>query len=305
LLELHIDKAAIDAAFKEMTGGLSDLDRDSLGKTAAKMAVLVKTPERIRRVCEDIVQHFQSKVEPNGFKGQIVTIDRESCLLYKAELDRLLPPEASAVVMTVNANEPERRAFAHSRDEEERLLDRFRDARDPLQLLIVTSKLLTGFDAPILQAMYLDKPLRDHTLLQAICRVNRTYSEQKTHGLIVDYLGIFDDVAKALEFDDKSMAAVVSNIQELKDRLAGGHAEVSGLLCRRGSHGRRLRRPDRCAAMSAQQHGARQLRRRVQRDWAGYGKRFRLTLSWANTRRTTSGCRRSISRCSLPAVTAG
>ena len=219
LLELHIDKAAIDAAFKEMTGGLSDLDRDSLGKTAAKMAVLVKTLERVRRVCEDIVQHFQSKVEPNGFKGQIVTIDRESCLLYKAELDRLLPPEASAVVMTVNANEPARKAFAHTRDEEERLLDRFRDAKDPLKLLIVTSKLLTGFDAPILQAMYLDKPLRDHTLLQAICRVNRTYSDQKTHGLIVDYLGIFDDVAKALEFDDKSMAAVVSNIQELKDRL--------------------------------------------------------------------------------------
>ena len=219
LLELHIDKAAIDAAFKEMTGGLSDLDKDNLGKTAAKMAVLVKTPERIRRVCEDIVQHFQSKVEPNGFKGQIVTFDRESCMLYKTELDKLLPPEASEIVMTVNANEPQYKPFARSRDEEERLLDRFRDPNDPLKLIIVTSKLLTGFDAPILQAMYLDKPLRDHTLLQAICRVNRTYSEQKTHGLIVDYLGIFDDVAKALEFDDKSVTAVVSNIQELKDRL--------------------------------------------------------------------------------------
>ncbi|EPH1849592.1 type I restriction endonuclease subunit R [Pseudomonas aeruginosa] len=219
LLELHIDKAAIDAAFKEMTGGLSDLDRDNLGKTAAKMAVLVKTPERIRRVCEDIVQHFQSKVEPNGFKGQIVTFDRESCLLYKQELDKLLPPEASDIVMTVNANEPQYKAYARTRDEEERLLDRFRDPNAPLKLIIVTSKLLTGFDAPILQAMYLDKPLRDHTLLQAICRVNRTYSEQKTHGLIVDYLGIFDDVAKALEFDDKSVTAVVSNIQELKDRL--------------------------------------------------------------------------------------
>jgi type I restriction enzyme, R subunit len=219
LLELHIDKAAIDAAFKEMTGGLSDLDKDNLGKTAAKMAVLVKTPERIRRVCEDIVQHFQSKVEPNGFKGQIVTFDRESCLLYKTELDKLLPPEASEIVMTVNANEPQYKPFARSRDEEERMLDRFRDPNDPLKLIIVTSKLLTGFDAPILQAMYLDKPLRDHTLLQAICRVNRTYSEQKTHGLIVDYLGIFDDVAKALEFDDKSVTAVVSNIQELKDRL--------------------------------------------------------------------------------------
>ncbi len=219
LLELHIDKAAIDAAFKDMTGGLSDLDRDTLGKTAARMSVLVKTPERIRRVCEDIVQHFQSKVEPNGFKGQIVTFDRESCLLYKAELDKLLPPEASDVVMTVNGNEPAYKPFARSRDEEERLLDRFRDPNDPLKLLIVTAKLLTGFDAPILQAMYLDKPLRDHTLLQAICRVNRTYSEQKTHGLIVDYLGIFDDVAKALEFDEKGITAVVSNIQELKDRL--------------------------------------------------------------------------------------
>ncbi len=219
LLELHIDKAAIDAAFKEMTGGLSDLDKDNLGKTAAKMAVLVKTPERIRRVCEDIVQHFQSKVEPNGFKGQIVTFDRESCLLYKTELDKLMPPESSEIVMTVNANEPQYKPFARSRDEEERLLDRFRDPNDPLKLIIVTSKLLTGFDAPILQAMYLDKPLRDHTLLQAICRVNRTYSEQKTHGLIVDYLGIFDDVAKALEFDDKSVTAVVSNIQELKDWL--------------------------------------------------------------------------------------
>ena len=219
LLELHIDKAAIDAAFKEMTGDLSDLDRDNLGKTAAKMAVLVKTPERIRRVCEDIVQHFQTKVEPNGFKGQIVTFDRESCLLYKTELDKLLPPEASEIVMTVNTNETEYKPFARSKDEEERLLDRFRDPNDPLKLLIVTAKLLTGFDAPILQAMYLDKPLRDHTLLQAICRVNRTYSEQKTHGLIVDYLGIFDDVAKALEFDDKSVLAVVSNIQELKDKL--------------------------------------------------------------------------------------
>jgi len=219
LLELHIDKDAIDAAFKEMTGGLSDLDKDNLGKTAAKMAVLVKTPERIRHVCEDIVQHFQSKVEPNGFKGQIVTFDRESCLLYKTELDKLLPSEATEVVMTVNANEPQYKAFSRGKDEEERLLDRFRAANDPLKLIIVTSKLLTGFDAPILQAMYLDKPMRDHTLLQAICRVNRTYSEQKTHGLIVDYLGIFDDVAKALEFDDKSVTAVVSNIQELKDRL--------------------------------------------------------------------------------------
>ncbi|MFJ3684137.1 type I restriction endonuclease subunit R [Pseudomonas sp. NPDC090208] len=223
LIDLHIDKAALDAAYKDLTGGLSDLDKDNLAKTAAKMAVLVKTPERIRKVCEDIVQHYQTKVEPNGFKGQIVTFDRESCLLFKAELDKLLPPEATDIVMSVQASDkkehPEYAPYDRSRDEEERLLDRFRDPSDPLKLIIVTAKLLTGFDAPILQAMYLDKPLRDHTLLQAICRVNRTYSEQKTHGLIVDYLGIFDDVAAALEFDDQSVKQVVSNIQELKDKL--------------------------------------------------------------------------------------
>lgn len=223
LIDLHIDKAALDAAYKDLTGGLSDLDKDNLAKTAAKMAVLVKTPDRIRKVCEDIVQHFQTKVEPNGFKGQIVTFDRESCLLFKAELDKLLPPEATDIVMSVQASDkkdhPEYAKYDRTRDEEERLLDRFRDPADPLKLIIVTAKLLTGFDAPILQAMYLDKPLRDHTLLQAICRVNRTYSEQKTHGLIVDYLGIFDDVAAALEFDDQSVKQVVSNIQELKDKL--------------------------------------------------------------------------------------
>lgn len=223
LIDLHIDKAALDAAYKDLTGGLSDLDKDNLAKTAAKMAVLVKTPERIRKVCEDIVEHFQAKVEPNGFKGQIVTFDRESCLLFKAELDKLLPPEATDIVMSVQASDkkdhPEYAKYDRTRDEEERLLDRFRDPADPLKLIIVTAKLLTGFDAPILQAMYLDKPLRDHTLLQAICRVNRTYSEQKTHGLIVDYLGIFDDVAAALEFDDQSVKQVVSNIQELKDKL--------------------------------------------------------------------------------------
>lgn len=223
LIDLHIDKTALDAAYKDLTGGLSDLDKDNLAKTAAKMAVLVKTPERISKVCEDIVEHFQTKVEPNGFKGQIVTFDRESCLLFKAELDKLLPPEATDIVMSVQASDkkdhPEYAKYDRTRDEEERLLDRFRDPADPLKLIIVTAKLLTGFDAPILQAMYLDKPLRDHTLLQAICRVNRTYSEQKTHGLIVDYLGIFDDVAAALEFDDQSVKQVVSNIQELKDKL--------------------------------------------------------------------------------------
>ncbi len=110
----------------------------------------------------------------------VVTFDQESCLLYKAALDQHLPPEASEIVISVSGKEREDaryRPLKRDRDAEEKLLDRYRDPNDPLQLLIVTAKLLTGFDAPILQAMYLDKPLRDHTLLQAITRTNRTYGD--------------------------------------------------------------------------------------------------------------------------------
>jgi type I restriction enzyme, R subunit len=221
LLELHIDKEAIDEAFKELTGGLSDLDREQLAKTAAKMAVLVKSPERIQKICADIARHYQEKVEPNGFGAQVVTFDRESCLLYKQALDEYLPAEVSDIVMTVNSGEDEYAAYRRDRDEEERLLDRFREPADPLKILIVTSKLLTGFDAPILQTMYLDKPLRDHTLLQAICRTNRPYGETKKHGLIVDYLGIFDDVAQAIQFDEEGITRVIANISELKTKLPG------------------------------------------------------------------------------------
>lgn len=219
LVDLHIDKAAIDQAYQSLTGDLSDLDKDNLAKAASKMAVLVKVPERVQKICEDIARHYQEAVAPNGFKGMVVTFDQECCLLYKAALDKILPPEATDVVISATGSDERFKPYARSRDEEEKLLDRFRDPNDPLKLLIVTAKLLTGFDAPILQAMYLDKPLRDHTLLQAICRTNRTYGDKKTHGLIVDYLGVFDDVAKALEFDEKGFRSVVGNIEGLKVQL--------------------------------------------------------------------------------------
>ena len=221
LVELHIDQAAIEEAYRELTAGLTDEDRDRLGKAAAKMAVLVKSPKRVRAICVDIAQHYQEKVAPNGFGAQVVTFDRESCVLYKHELDRHLPSEVSDVVMSVNSGEDHYAPYRRDRADEEKLLDRFRDPMDPLKILIVTSKLLTGFDAPILQTMYLDKPLRDHTLLQAVCRTNRPYGEEKSHGLIVDYLGMFDDVALALQFDEKGVRKAVSNIAELIAMVPG------------------------------------------------------------------------------------
>ena len=220
-VKLHINKDAIDEAYSQMTDELSELDRDDLAKRAAKMAVLIKAPARVNAICQHIVKHFQEKVEPNDLKAKVVTFDRECCVLYKKAMDELVGPEASAIVMHTQGGKSDQYAeWKLAKDEEEKLLDRFRDPIDPLKFLIVTSKLLTGFDAPILQVMYLDKPMKDHNLLQAICRTNRVYPG-KTHGLIVDYLGIFDDVATALDFDEKAVQKVITNLDDLKKELPG------------------------------------------------------------------------------------
>ena len=108
-----------------MTGGLSDLDREQLSKTAARTSVLLKTPERVERICADIAKHFQDKVEPNGFGAQVVTCDRERGVLYKQELDRVLPPETSDVVTTVHGGEDEYATYRRNREAEERLLDSY------------------------------------------------------------------------------------------------------------------------------------------------------------------------------------
>jgi len=220
LVQLHIDKETIDAQYALMTGQLTDADRAALAKQAARMAVLVKSPERIKTIAGDVVRHYHDNVEPNGFKAQLVAYDREACVLYKQALDELLPPEASDIVMTVDRTETAWKQYNRGKDEEEKLLDRFRDPKDPLKFLIVTARLLTGFDAPILHVMYLDKPMKEHNLLQAICRTNRPYPN-KSHGLIVDYLGVFDDVAQALSFDEATIRQAVSNLDKLRGDIPG------------------------------------------------------------------------------------
>ena len=219
-VKLRIDRGSLDEGFAKLTEGLTDADRAEVSKQAGKFALLVKSPARVDAVVEDIASHYEERIAPEGFGAQIVTIDQEACVLYKEALDLILAPEVSEVVISVGQGAPQdwRDRFKRSKDEEERLLDRFRDPSDPLKILIVTAKLLTGFDAPNLQCMYLDKPLRDHTLLQAICRTNRP-APGKSYGLIVDYLGIFDDVAQALVFDETSITTVISNLDELKSQL--------------------------------------------------------------------------------------
>lgn len=224
LLDVHVERDLIDAEFSQMTEHLSGDDRTNLVKEAAKMSAFLKSPARIEMIVKDIVSHFKEKVDSQGFKAQIVTPDRYACDLYKQELDKIFPTESSAVVISTGGKGEEdtnlKQRYELTRESQEKLLDNFRDPEHPLKFLIVTAKLLTGFDAPILQCMYLDKALKDHNLLQAICRTNRIYKD-KAYGLIVDYFGVFDDVAKALEFDDASMHHVITNLNEIKGELQG------------------------------------------------------------------------------------
>jgi type I restriction enzyme R subunit len=150
----------------------------------------------------------------------IVTPDRLACVQYKEELDKHFPAEASRVVISTTANDDYdfKQKWVIDKSQQEKIVDEFNDVHSELKFLIVTAKLLTGFDAPILQTMYLDKSIKDHTLLQAICRTNRLYP-LKTFGCIVDYFGVFDDAAKALEFDEESVKQVITDLAELKDKL--------------------------------------------------------------------------------------
>ena len=220
-VKLHVRQDVLDEEFARLQREAGLTERQSIKLTEhIRVEAIIKDPERIHAVCEHIARHFMEKINPNGFKGQIVCYDRECCVLYKKELDKILGEQTSTIVMdTNNDKEDKYREWRRDRDEEARVLDDFRDPNNPLQLVIVTSKLLTGFDAPILQVMYLDKPMKDHTLLQAICRTNRVYGQDKSYGLIVDYVGIFDDVAKALSFDDEASRKIITNIDALRGKI--------------------------------------------------------------------------------------
>lgn len=216
LVDFHLDSQALDQAFEEMATeeALTDEQREFLSGKAAHVKTLLVNPERIRAVCADIVDHFEAKIAPLGMKAQVVAYDRELVVAYEAEIKRLLADRGLAhgveVVMSVGTSKDEPAEFAQyalTRDEEARIKQHFADADDPLAFLVVTAKLLTGFDAPIEQVMYLDKPLRRHTLFQAITRTNRRFThpqtgQEKRHGLVVDYIGLGTQIAEALKAAD-------------------------------------------------------------------------------------------------------
>lgn len=225
LVDFHIDHDALDQAFTELAQaeGLDERETGIVAKRASRVDQIMKAPDRISAVCADIVEHYRSKVAPLGLKAQVVAFDRELCVAYHDAITALLEPgEEATVVMTTAKGDPiEWDVWDRDRDAEAKIKDRFRDVDDPLKILIVTAKLLTGFDAPIEGVMYLDKPLRAHTLFQAVCRTNRRWSnpntgQEKLHGLIVDYVGMGNELAKAVAVRDTGIRkALPSDVDEL------------------------------------------------------------------------------------------
>ncbi len=203
--------------------GISDIEElNKILERAVNLKNFLKGKARIRKVAKYVADHYCENVEPLGYKAFLVAVDREACALYKKALDEILPPEYSEVVYTGNNNDkPLLKEFHIDEKREKEIRKNFIKYGQYPRILIVTEKLLTGFDAPILYAMYLDKPMRDHTLLQAIARVNRPYENEaqemvKPHGFVLDFVGIFDKLEKALAFDSEEVNAVIKDLALLK-----------------------------------------------------------------------------------------
>ena len=260
LADWQIENADLDVLFDEAFADLDEEQREALRRDAAREEIIAKAPARVAAITADVDEVLGYKIAPAGFKAQLVAVDREACARYAQALAEHLKPDEYAVVMSrdpkrdddtlrqwwpaavwqrVNglvpspqtANEGEEVEASH-RLATRKIIERFKDPNDPLRLLIVNSMLLTGFDAPVEQALFLDRPLRRHTLLQAIARTNRTYPG-KEHGLVFDYWGVLADLDAALrEFDPEDVEQAATSTGALADRFPEAIADA--LACIRG-----------------------------------------------------------------------
>ena len=200
------EKPNIDPEFEEATEG-EEVERTERLKTKwAQLEAVVGAENRVKQIAEDIVAHFDLRLEVLEGKAMVVCMSRRICIELYRELVRLRPGwhddddgrGAIKVVMTGSASDPlDWQPHIRNKARREELAQRFRDPGDPLKVVLVRDMWLTGFDAPSLHTMYVDKPMRGHGLMQAIARVNRVF-EDKPGGLVVDYLGLAQDLKRAL-----------------------------------------------------------------------------------------------------------
>ena len=265
LAHWQIETADIDVALKAAFPGLSEEELELLRRDASREKVIAKAPLRVEHIAADIADLLRERIVPSGFKGQLVAVDREACVQYAETLAQHLREDEYAVVMSQDIKRDDNRVrrwwpraslarvlgYDSARAEPtgtpehaiRDLVEKFLDPTDPLKLLIVNAMLLTGFDAPIEQAMFLDRPLHAHTLLQAIARTNRT-APGKDHGLIFDYWGVLADLDDALRsFDPADIQLVAQSTEALADAFPAAIAEALACLSgmpARGSDRRRM-----------------------------------------------------------------
>jgi type I restriction enzyme R subunit len=226
--ELLVDRETLEREFLDVAEleGVSEIETlNKVLERAVTLRNMLKSPERVEAIARHVADHYRTNVQPMGYKALLVGVDREACALYKDALDRHLPADYSNVLISHGHNDCQQlRRFHYDETHEEEIRKAFRVPDGRPKILIVTEKLLTGFDAPVLYCLYLDKPMRDHVLLQAIARVNRPHEDSeersKQAGLVLDFVGVFEKLEKALAFDSKDVSGVVTGIDELQARFA-------------------------------------------------------------------------------------
>ncbi|SET16928.1 type I restriction enzyme, R subunit [Salinibacillus kushneri] len=228
LVDLHVQGETIDTLFDRFFRDYSDEDKEKIKQKYVTEEALTSSPKRLKTVVLDIIEHYEQHIQPNGFKAQIVSVSRQAAVAYKKLMDELSDYESAVIISSGHNDSEEMKQYGISQAEEKELIQRFKKplGEDPLAFLIVCDKLLTGFDAPIEQVMYLDKPLKEHNLLQAIARTNRTY-DKKTHGLIVDYYGVSQFLEEALGvFHEEDIKGAMHHVDEELPRLQSRHRRV-------------------------------------------------------------------------------
>ena len=224
--EMTVPADRLDKEFFQLAAAEGVTDVEELNHVldrAVGLRTFLTADDRIEKVAAFVADHFEKNVSPLGYKAFLVGVNREACAKYKRALDKLLPPEWSEAVYTENAADVIDRPLvaelqlSPEREDDVRLL--FKKPNEDPKILIVTDKLLTGYDVPLLYCMYLDKPMRDHVLLQAIARVNRPYVDtndvQKRVGLVVDFVGVLRELKKALQFDSSDISGVIKDLDLL------------------------------------------------------------------------------------------
>ncbi len=230
--EMTVPLERLDREFFELAEeeGITDIEElNRVLDRAVGLRSFLTADDRIGRVAAFVARHFLENVAPLDYKAFLVGVNREACARYKRALDRLLPSAWTAPVYTASSGDiVDRPLVAELQLSPEQEADtrlRFRKANENPKILIVTDKLLTGFDAPLLYCLYLDKPMRDHVLLQAIARVNRPHAieggARKRFGLVVDFIGVLRELKKALRFDSSDISGVIEDLDLLMQDFHG------------------------------------------------------------------------------------